>query len=264
MGEHQSNGLGRIVASYQYVDEAGQLLFEVVRFDPKDFRQRKPDPKGDGWNWSTKGVRQVPYRLPELIEAIALGKTVFVVEGEKDTDRLIALGIPATTNAAGAGKWKADLNAFFAGADVVVIPDNDPQKVHQKTGEPMFHEDGRPVLPGQDHAEDVAKHLCRVAHRVQVLDLKEAWRSMPLKGDVSAWLDSGGGTAEELYRLAETASVRLPDATKPPRDESNEPPEDRAPPIGESVSGGGQTPTIIKATPFVWIEPAKIPRRKWL
>ena len=216
--DRQEAGLGRIVAAYQYVNEAGALLFEVVRFQPKDFRQRRPDPTGrDGWNWKTKGVRQVPYRLPELIEAIGLGKPVFVVEGERDADRLMALDVPATTNAMGAGCWKPELNGFFAGARVVVIPDHDPQSTHKKTGAPMFHDDGRPVLPGQDHAEAVARHLCGVAARVQVLDLAEAWPAIPPHGDVSDWFDQGGGTVEALYALAENASVRLPDAKRPPR-----------------------------------------------
>jgi putative DNA primase/helicase len=210
-------GPGRIVAGYRYQDEAGQLLFEVVRFEPKDFRQRRPDAsKPSGWNWSTRGVRPVPYRLPELIEALGLGKAVFIVEGEKDVDRLLTLGVPATTNAGGAGKWRSELTEFFAGADVVIIPDNDPQKTHPKTHAPMFHPDGRPVLPGQDHAEAVAHALSAVA-RVRLLDLAAVWPAMPAKGDVCNWLDSGGGTAEALYELAE----RLPawsadDAAEPP------------------------------------------------
>ena len=33
----------RIVATYPYHDAAGKVLFEVVRYEPKDFRQRRPD-----------------------------------------------------------------------------------------------------------------------------------------------------------------------------------------------------------------------------
>ena len=72
-----------MVASYPYEDERGDILFEMVRFDPKDFRQRRPDGHG-GWDWKLDGVRRVPYWLPELTEAIASGNIVFVVEGEKD------------------------------------------------------------------------------------------------------------------------------------------------------------------------------------
>jgi hypothetical protein len=102
----------KISATYDYVDEADELLFQVVRFDPKDFRQRRPDGAGD-WDWSVKGVRQVPYRLPEVQEAIANDRTIVIVEGEKDADALWKLNIPATTNAGGAGKWSPALNEFF-------------------------------------------------------------------------------------------------------------------------------------------------------
>jgi Protein of unknown function (DUF3631) len=192
---------GKIVATYQYRDEAGAVLFEVVRFDPKDFRQRRPDPKRRGkWIWSTKDVRPVPYRLPDVIEN--RDKVLFIVEGERDVDRLWQLGIPATCNAGGAGKWREDLSEFFRGADVVVIPDRDPQKVHPKTGEPVFHPDGRPILPGQDHAAAVASSLHGIASRVRLLELWTSWPDMPLKGDVSDWI-AHGGTAERLYALIE-------------------------------------------------------------
>jgi Protein of unknown function (DUF3987) len=210
----------RIVKAYPYHDESGELLFEVVRFEPKDFRQRRPDgTRPDGWNWSTRGVRPVPYRLPELSEALGLGKAVYIVEGEKDADRLWALGVPATTNAGGAGKWRHELTEFFAGAEVVVIPDRDPQKTHPKTGEPMFHPDGRPILPGQDHGEAIAHALSAVA-RVKLLDLSVDWPEMPLKGDVSNWLDAGG-TASALYELAERQPVWSP-----------QPPEQKGPQAG--------------------------------
>src|SRR5262249_41873012 len=71
----------RIAATYSYEDEQGNILFEVVRYEPKDFRQRRPNGAG-GWVWSLEGVRRVPYRLPELIETISSSRTVFVVEGE--------------------------------------------------------------------------------------------------------------------------------------------------------------------------------------
>jgi AAA domain len=198
--------LGPIVATYDYVDEAGAFLFQVTRHDPpKDFRQRKRDAAGE-WVWCVRGVRQVPYRLPELTEAISGDHVVFVVEGEKDADNLWKLGAPATTNAGGVGKWGEELTAFFDHADVVVIPDNDPQARHKKTGALLFHDDGRPKLPGQDHAQDVARHLNGVAARVRVLDLGKIWPACPPKGDVSDWLEAGH-SVEQLFELIE----RLPD-----------------------------------------------------
>jgi putative DNA primase/helicase len=75
------NGYREIVATYDYTDEQGGLLYQVVRFHPKDFRQRKPDGSG-GWEWKLNGVRRVVYRLPRVVEAVERGEDVMVVEGE--------------------------------------------------------------------------------------------------------------------------------------------------------------------------------------
>jgi hypothetical protein len=207
--EPRPGKLGKIVASYPYTDESGALLFEVVRFEPKDFRQRRRNEAGK-WEWSVKAVRQVPYRLPELIEAVTNHRIVFVVEGEKDVDNLRARGVPATCNAGGAGKWKAELNQYFRDADAIVIPDNDPQTKNPKTGELRFHPGGRPILPGQDHAREVCQQLAGIARRVRLLDLAKHWPDMPLKGDPSDWLTDGGGTVEKLYEIAEQTAEWWP------------------------------------------------------
>ena len=198
----QSNGAQQprpsIIATYDYQDEGGNLLFQVCRFEPKDFRQRRPDGNG-GWVWSVKGIKAVPYRLPQVLEND--DKVICIVEGEKAADRLWKLGIPASCSPGGAGKWREELNEFFRGADVVIIPDYDPQKKHPKTKEPIFHPDGRPVLPGQDHADCRGQIVVRASRRgCGVLELWKHWEKMPLKGDVYDWI-SHGGTAEQLYAL---------------------------------------------------------------
>jgi hypothetical protein len=189
-GYGQGKPKRRIVATYDYHDHDGQLAYQVVRFDPKDFRQRRlarpRDPPGkvrDGWCWSVKGVRQVPYRLPKIAEAMALDQTLFIVEGEKDADRLWSLGVPATCNAMGVGKWPAVLNGHFRGAHVVILPDNDDV--------------------GQKHARLVERSLKHVAGTVKVVTLPD----LPPKGDVSDWLDAGG-TDEGLYALAAATEPR--------------------------------------------------------
>lgn len=200
--QHQaaSAPLGRQVGFYDYLDENDNLIFQVVRFEPKTFRQRRKDERG-AWTWAVKGVRQVPYRLPEVIDAVAHDRTIFIVEGEKDADNLIRIGLPATCNAGGVGKWRNELSEFFRGADVVILQDNDPQ-AKTPDGVLRFHPDGRPVLPGQDHAQDVAKSLHGIARRVRVLDLAQHWPDMPPKGDVSDWIE-GGGKADGLLGLAD-------------------------------------------------------------
>jgi hypothetical protein len=219
-GHDKAAPLGKAVAHYDYVDEAGALIFQVVRFEPKAFRQRRRPQPGDdpakiydGWVYSARGVRQVPYRLPEVTEAIALDHTVYIVEGEKDADNLIKQGVPATCNAGGVGKWRFELSEFFHGGDVVILQDNDPQARNpdppKGDGALRWHPDGRPVLPGQDHAQEVARQMALVAARVRVLDLAKHWRDMPLKGDVSDWFKAGG-TADKLYALAEHEPIWNP------------------------------------------------------
>lgn len=208
--QHSGNGksapLGREVAHYDYVDADNNLLFQVVRFEPKTFRQRRRDPSG-AWSWSVRGVKMVPYRLPEVIEAISYEQSVYIVEGEKDVENLKLIGLTATCNPGGAGKWRSDMDEYFRGADVVILPDNDPQSVGND-GAPLFHPDGSPMFTGQDHARNVAQHLHGIATRVRVLDLVKHWHEMPLKGDVSDWIKSGG-TSEALQGLVD----RTPDWT---------------------------------------------------
>lgn len=209
----------KIVHSWDYVDEEGNVVLRVDRMENgevdaetgkpiKSYRQRQPDPTSkDGWNWKGKGARLVPYRLPEVIEAIAQGLLVFVVEGEKAADRLWSSGIPATTNPGGAGKWPADFAEYFAGADVVILPDNDPQ-ARRPDGSMKYHPDGRPVFVGADHAEAVAASLAPVASSVRVVPLP----GVPLKGDVVDFLDLGG-TPDQLYDIADTVRTWAPTST---------------------------------------------------
>jgi hypothetical protein len=202
----QRSAPGREVEHYDYLDEAGSLLYQVVRYaEPKTFRQRRPDGNG-GWVWNMHGVRQVPYRMAELTEALANEHTVFVVEGEKDVNNMWANGLPATCNAMGAGSWSNTLNPIFRDADVVVIADNDPQTKNAK-GEPQCHQDGRPKRPGQDHAHAVAAQLSdNIARRVRLIDLGRVWAQCPEKGDISNWFEAGLKTGD-LWQIVE----QLPD-----------------------------------------------------
>jgi hypothetical protein len=113
-----------IVGEYDYTDEAGKLLYQVVRFTPKDFRQRRLDGTG-GWVWKLGDTRRVLYHLPDVIAAVEASAIVYVVEGEKDADRLHVLGLTATTNPGGAGKWKSEYSESLRGAHVVIVADKD-------------------------------------------------------------------------------------------------------------------------------------------
>lgn len=150
----------KIVATYDYRDESGKLLFQVCRTADKEFPTRRPN-----GSWGIKGVRRVLYRLPELLTAN--NEQVFVAEGERDVDRLAKLGLVATTNVGGAGKWRAEYNQFLKGRRVAILPDNDPV--------------------GINHAEDVATALIGVAAEVKIIKLDD----LPPGGDVSDWLNAG-------------------------------------------------------------------------
>lgn len=204
--------LGRLVKTYPYVDEHGMVLFEVCRFEAevngertKTFRQRRYDPgnpkaKKDGYVWSLDGVRSVVYRLPEVMAAIHEGKTVYVVEGEKDADRLAELGYCATTNPGGASKqgatkWLPEHTKQLTGAHAVILPDNDAAGVNDR--------------------KQVAGHLAAVCKSVKLLDLCSVCPSLPVKGDITDMLDLMGDDdgIRALHVLeAETAPVDAAEA----------------------------------------------------
>lgn len=188
-GERRRRGRN-ITATYDYHDEDENLLYQVVRIEepgrPKTFRQRRPARPGDdpakvrdGWVWSVRDCRLVPYRLPQLIEALGFESTVFIVEGEKDVDNLARHGVPATTNPMGAGKWPESFAEIFRGGDIVIIPDND--------------------APGREHRDLVAASLVGVARSVRILGLPGVGE----KGDVSEWIEKCGGNVDRLYDLVE-------------------------------------------------------------
>ena len=114
---------------YTYLDEEGVPLFDVVRYEPKTFRQRRRNPDGtlpEGKErWNMDGVRRVLYRLPEVMFAIETGRTVYVVEGERDVIAAMEHGLVATTSPGGAGKWQDSYSESLRGACCVVIADRD-------------------------------------------------------------------------------------------------------------------------------------------
>jgi hypothetical protein len=178
------NGSSKIVATYDYTDNDGVLLFQVCRKEPKNFLQRRPDPNNPGgWIWETKSVETVIYHLPEVIAAVAGGRTIFVAEGEKGVDALRGLGVAATCSPRGAGEWRQHHGIPLQGADVVIVPDNDDA--------------------GRKHADTVATALRSIhsrAARVRVLELP----GLPPKGDPFDWVEAGG-TLEQINALAELA-----------------------------------------------------------
>lgn len=182
--EGEAKPKARMVRAYDYRDPDGNLLFQVVRMEPKDFRQRQPDGKG-GWTWTLKGVEPVLYRLPEIQKA----DEILLVEGEKDVDNLVSLGFQATTSPMGAKKWKDSYSDALAGKAVVLVPDNDQE--------------------GREHMTRVGQSLAGKAAGIKWLDLPD----LPSKGDVSdftASFQDRDMAAERLAILIEGAKPYEP------------------------------------------------------
>lgn len=121
----RDNGKATISDTYDYVDEHGDLLSQVVRFSPKGFRQRRPDGRGR-WTWKLGDTRRVLYRLPQVLTAVEDGTTIYIAEGEKDAHALERAGAVATCNPMGAGKWLPEYADTLAGAaEVIIVADGD-------------------------------------------------------------------------------------------------------------------------------------------
>jgi RecA/RadA recombinase len=176
-----------VEATYDYRDEHGVLLYQVVRKFGKKFSQRRPDGKG-GWAWGLGGAAPLPYNLPKILKTETV---IGITEGEKDAETLTRLGMPATCNSGGAGNFKPTLALHFAGKDVAIFPDADE--------------------PGRKHAVMVARLLHPVAKSVRIVEIP----GLQLKGDVSDFV-AKGGTLDQLNALYVKANPWTPDFEFPP------------------------------------------------
>jgi len=180
---------GPILATYDYTDAAGKLVYQSLRYaEPKkEFLQRRPDGKGDHI-WNMDGVTRVPFNLPKLITA----NVALIAEGEKDALNLqkASAGFPdngekwsyaATCNVSGAGKWLDSYSPHLAGQRVFVFQDNDDA--------------------GRKHGQQVCASVSKYAQTVQLVELP----GLPEHGDVSDYLQ--GHSPSELFTLMQSAPL---------------------------------------------------------
>jgi 5S rRNA maturation endonuclease (ribonuclease M5) len=180
----------RIAATFDYTDPNGTLLYQVVKYDPKDFRQRRPDGNG-GWIRDLKGVQRVLYRLPELLKYPE--GTLFACEGEKDADRIASLGYCATTVAS--GTWTGIDLTPVAGRDVIVLEDADKAGVKK--------------------ALQTATSLHPVAKSVRIVRLPGQEFTAESNGkDVSDWLDADSANAQRFVDVCFAAPLWEPERTR--------------------------------------------------
>ena len=177
----------QLVETYDYQDAMGNLLYQVCRYFPKNFKQRRPDGQG-GFKWSMKGVERVLYRLPDVVTAIAAKKVVFIVEGEKDVHALQKLGIHATCNPGGASNWLPQYTESLTGASIIIIADKDKA--------------------GREHAQLVAGTLYGKASGLRVLELPN--RGTTKVKDAYDWVSAGGNLEELREIINKTPKWELP------------------------------------------------------
>jgi len=170
------------VATYRYEDKDGGHVMDVVRFEPKGFRPKRPDGK-----WTLDGVTRVPYRLPQLLLGIKEGREILILEGEKDCDNAEKFGLVATTFAGGAGKWREEYSKWFQEAKVICLPDNDPA--------------------GHKGMHDIASNLSEVAESVRWLELPD----IPEKGDFSDWIKIESNDIKKFNALIVDSSAEWRD-----------------------------------------------------
>ena len=188
----------RLIASYDYVDEHGQILYQVCRFEPKTFKQRRPDGR-----WGISGIRRIPYHLPQLLAGLQAGKRAVVVEGEKDVHALEALGHIATCNPGGAGKgkWKPEWTAWFKDATVAIIADRDDA--------------------GRAHAHEIYEALKNTAKAVKIFEpavgkdiADHIAAGMPLKQLVCCSNGNGNGFRVELMTTKQVMALPDPEESQ--------------------------------------------------
>ena len=167
--------------TYPYVDESGTLLFEVVRFAPKDFRQRKPDGNG-GWEWKL-GKRRAASSTgcPRSLRPLRPAASGVWWRARKTCSRCDNY-VTATCNAGGAGKWRAEYSESLRGAQVAKLWDADE--------------------PGRKHAREVAASLQGKAASVKLLEPPEGSK------DVSEHLAAGAGKLSELVEMEAPSTGR--------------------------------------------------------
>jgi hypothetical protein len=206
----------KVAAKYRYVSQDGKTtLYEVVKYDPKGFAQRRPNGKG-GWIWNLDGQQRVIYRWPYVAQNPG---TVFITEGEKDADRVIEqLGYAATTVAS--GKWTEDCVEALRGRDCWVLED----------------------IAGRKKALDAAQNLFGTAASIRIIRLPDLGE----RGDISDWLDAGH-SAEEFEGVCYRTPEWTPDAIGEEKNEpaaSAEAPEAKPPPPTSPWSYHGENATV--------------------
>lgn len=187
----------KLEQEWVYLDEDKVPVFVKVRYrmadNSKTYRLYKLDVNGRKMA-SLADARIVPYNLPALLDAKTAGRNVFLVEGEKAAEAIKSIGMIATTAHTGAGSWPEAITEYFAGAQVIIVPDND--------------------VAGWGYAHKAAEAILPIVKSLKVVDLG-------LQGqgdDAFEFIEAGGGRVE-LVALVKAAPIitSLDQVTMPER-----------------------------------------------
>lgn len=176
-----------LACAYDYIDQYGEVRYQVLRYEPKTFRQRSRGSDGN-WRNSMDGIEALPYHLPDILSRSQ--ENLYIVEGEKACDTLRKEGLLVTTSHGGAGNWKPELDQWFKGRKIIILADNDDA--------------------GRAHALKIARRIHQ-GNWIKIVDLP----GLGPKGDIVDWLNDGN-TVQELKALVKATNLYDPDEDDEP------------------------------------------------
>jgi hypothetical protein len=173
---------------WEFTSPAREVLY--IQRHKREYYRKVGEDKWVTYRGVLDDIAQVLYGLPELIDGVRSGKTVYHVEGPKDVETARErLGVVATTSGS-TSSWRPEFKSFYTGADVVVVPDNDG--------------------PGHKYADAVAQDLLQVAKGVKVVHLP----GLAHGEDLTDWL-AAGHTPEEFFAAVEETEIYAPEEEEP-------------------------------------------------
>lgn len=179
---------------YSYKDEEGHELYRKIRIEPgyngkkKSFYSEHTDENGQTVR-NLDGCRRVLYRLQEVLKGIRDGAQIYLVEGEKDADKLAGYGLVATTSLEST-KWSEEFTEMLKGADVVILYDMDDT--------------------GFKRRDLLCKSLHNIVKRLRVVDLPGLQYQESHGADVTDWLAMGNTSSDLVDLVCKTPDYGSP------------------------------------------------------
>lgn len=155
-----------VVAKYPYINEEGEVIYEIHRMKNAEQPFYTVRPLGNGEFKTGLGkVKTIPYNLPNILKAKENNEVIFVTEGESKANVLNELGYVATTVPfKGTDKWNSRYNKYVKYANVLIVADNDDN--------------------ARAFAENTFEEISDVANKVGILELTSIYPDLKEGGDI--------------------------------------------------------------------------------